>query len=241
MRIPLHLLVACLACVACSHEPDTVRGDIGDPGPRVAQGAGANALEPAPAIPADAPLVVFLGDSISAGLHLRADQAFPAVLQRELARTGRTFRLVNAGVSGDTSAGGTQRIDWLLKQKPAVVVVELGGNDGLRGQDVAVIEANLRTIVQKTRDAGARVLLLGVQLPTNYGRAYTESFAAIYPRIAADLGVPFVPHFMDRVGGHPEFTLEDGLHPTARGHELLAENVAPGLGEVLDAARAAHR
>jgi acyl-CoA thioesterase-1 len=186
-----------------------------------------------PAIPADAPLVVFLGDSISAGLHLSASEAFPAVLQRELAADGHPFRLVNAGVSGDTSAGGLRRIDWILKQAPDVVVVELGGNDGLRGQELTGVESNLRAIVTRAVDAGARVVLLGVQIPTSYGAEYSGEFGRMYARIAADLGVAFVPEFLSGVGGVPDMTLEDGLHPTARGHEQLARNVAPVLSTVI--------
>lgn len=189
-------------------------------------------------IPAGAPLVVFLGDSISAGLHLSADEAFPAVLQRDLAAAGHPFRLVNAGVSGDTSAGGLRRIDWILKQSPDVLVVELGGNDGLRGQDVAGVESNLRAIVTRAQDAGARVVLLGMQIPTSYGADYAGEFASLYSRIAQDLGVAFVPDFLAGVGGVPEMTLEDGLHPTAAGHKRLARNVASVLqGVVASSAR----
>lgn len=187
-------------------------------------------------IPANAPLVVFLGDSISAGLHLSADEAFPAVLQRELSAAGHPFRLVNAGVSGDTSAGGLRRIDWILKQSPDVLVVELGGNDGLRGQDVAGVEANLRAIVSRAQEADARVVLLGMQIPTSYGADYADDFAGLYARIAQDTGVAFVPDFLAGVGGVPEMTLEDGLHPTAAGHQRLARNVASVLQSVLQSA-----
>jgi len=185
------------------------------------------------AIPADAPLVVVLGDSIAAGLHLPAHQAFPAVLQRELAAAGVPFRLVNAGVSGDTSAGGLRRIDWILQQKPAVLVVELGGNDGLRGQDVDAVESNLRAIVTRAQAAGARVLLLGVQIPSSYGADYAGRFAAIYPRLSQELGVELVPEFLAGVGGVPDMNLEDGLHPTAKGHERIAQTIAPALKALL--------
>jgi acyl-CoA thioesterase I len=228
------LLLAC-ALSACGREAAPARSMPGDSASKVATAAGEPSATGAKlVIPADAPLVVFLGDSIAAGLHLSVDQAFPAVLQRDFAREGRPFRVVNAGVSGDTSAGGLRRVDWILKQKPDVLVVELGGNDGLRGQDVKGIEENLRQIVQRAKDAGARVLLLGVRMPSSYGAAYSEEFAAIYPRLAREQGVPLVPYFMEKVGGVPELTLEDGLHPTAKGHELLAANIAPKLREVLN-------
>jgi acyl-CoA thioesterase-1 len=204
----------------------------GEAASKVAAGAPAH-VSPAPDVPSDAPLVVMLGDSIAAGLHLSADEAFPAVLQRELAAAGTPFRLVNAGVSGDTTAGGLRRIDWILKQKPDVLVVELGGNDGLRGQDLAGVESNLRGIVTRAKDAGARVVLIGVQIPTSYGADYAGKFAAIYPRIAEELGVVLVPDFFAGVGGVPDMTLEDGLHPTAAGHARLARNAASVLEGVL--------
>jgi len=184
-------------------------------------------------IPADAPLVVVLGDSIAAGLHLSADQAFPAVLQREMARDEHPFRLVNAGTSGDTTAGGLRRLDWILKQRPDVLVVELGGNDGLRGQDLGDIERNLREIVTRAKAAGSAVVLLGVQIPTSYGADYAGKFQAIYPRVAEELGVALVRDFLAGVGGVPDMNLEDGLHPTAAGHRRIAENVRSTLTDVL--------
>jgi acyl-CoA thioesterase-1 len=185
------------------------------------------------AIPDDAPRVVFLGDSITAAMQLPRDQAFPAVLQRWLAAKGLPFNLVNAGVSGDTTAGGLARLDWLLKQKPAVVVVALGGNDGLRGTPLETIERNLRALVERSRAAGARVLLLGVLIPPNYGPEYASGFEAIYERLGAEPSVSYVPFFMRGVGGVPEMNLPDGLHPTPAGHEKLAENILPALVELL--------
>jgi acyl-CoA thioesterase-1 len=185
-------------------------------------------------VPADAPLVAFLGDSIAAGYQLSAAEAFPAVLQRELARDGRPFRLVNAGVSGDTSAGGLQRVDWVLRQEPDVLVIELGGNDGLRGQSPAALEDNLRGIVARARAAGAQVLLLGLQLPPSLGPAYVREFEAVYPRLAEELDLAFVPQFMLGVGGVSELNLGDGLHPTAEGQRRIAERVAPALGSLID-------
>ena len=191
------------------------------------------AVDPGPAIPDDAPKVVFLGDSISAGLHLEPGQAFPAVLQRTLAAEGLPFRLVNAGVSGDTSAGGLRRLDWLLEQAPDVLVLELGGNDGLRGQPLEEIEARLRVIVQRSQEAGARVLLLGVRMPPSLGAEYASGFEAIYSRLAEELGCDFVPYFMEGTAGVAGRMLDDGIHPSAAGHERLAENVAPALRELL--------
>jgi len=185
--------------------------------------------------PAGAPLVVFLGDSVSAGLHLDPEDAFPAVAHRRLAAEGVLFRLVNAGVSGDTSAGGLRRLDWLLEQDPAVLVLELGGNDGLRGQPPLEIEARLRQIVERAQAAGVRVLLLGVRLPPSLGAEYVREFEALYPRLADELDCACVPFFMEGAAGVPGGMQADGLHPTRAGHERIAAKVAPALGELLEA------
>ncbi|HEU4395146.1 MAG TPA: arylesterase [Planctomycetota bacterium] len=187
----------------------------------------------APEIPDDAPMVAFLGDSISAGLHLPRDRAFPAALQRRLAAAGLPFRLVNAGVSGDTTAGGLARIDWILKQKPAIVVVELGANDGLRGVPVETIEANLREILRRVVASGAKPLLLGMRLPPNYGPAYNAAFEEAFERVADEHDAAFLPFFMKGVAGRLDLNLEDGIHPTAEGHERLAENVEEALLRLL--------
>lgn len=182
----------------------------------------------------DGPLVAFLGDSIAAGLHLPAEEAFPAVLQRLLADADLPFRLVNAGVSGDTTAGGLRRIDWLLTQEPDLVVCEVGGNDGLRGIAPEEIESNLRAIVAKSQAAGAKVLMLGHVMPPNYGEDYTQAFAAVFDRVAEDTGIDYVPFFLEGVGGVPELNLPDGLHPTAEGHERIAAKLLPALRGVLE-------
>jgi acyl-CoA thioesterase-1 len=230
---------ALLLCVACSSEVDTPRSMPGDGAARAAKLDGAVERAAPLEIPADAPLVAFLGDSIAAGLHLDASAAFPSALQRRLARAGRPFRLVNAGVSGDTSAGGLRRVDWILSQKPAVLVLELGGNDALRGQGVSDTLGNLRAIVRKAKDAGAAVLLCGVRVPTSLGVEYSTAFDALYPALAREEGVELAPYFMEGVGGVPEMNLEDGLHPTVEGHERIAANLAPHLERVLAAASTA--
>jgi len=188
--------------------------------------------------PAAGPLVVFLGDSLTAGLGLSVDEAYPAHVASLLAARGIEVRILNAGVSGDTSAGGLERLDWFLRRHPDVVVVELGANDGLRGQPLESLEANLRAIVRRSLEAGARVLLAGMRIPPNYGPEYSEGFAALYPRIAREENVALLPFLLEGVAAVPELNQPDGIHPNAEGQRLVAQNVAealvPLLGEVDD-------
>ncbi len=202
--------------------------------------AAATAPAPSPS-PADGPLVVFLGDSLTAGLGVDEDQAFPAVVGRRLREAGTPVRIVNAGVSGDTTAGGLRRLDWVLSRRPDVLVVGLGANDALRGQPVEGIRANLDAIVKRARASGAEVLLLGMRIPTNYGRDYTEAFAAVYPAVAKASRVPLVPFLLEGVGGREGLNQADGLHPTAAGHALLAENVLPYLRPLVGPKRGQRR
>jgi acyl-CoA thioesterase I len=173
----------------------------------------------------DLPLVVFLGDSLTAGYGLPADESFPARVAALLASEGNPIRIVNAGVSGDTTAGGRARLEWLLRQHPDVLVVCLGGNDGLRGLSVEQTEANLAAILSRAKAAGARVLLVGIKLPPTYGEEYTARFEAIYPALARAHDVPLVPFLLEGVGGDPALNLADGIHPNASGQERLARNV----------------
>lgn len=182
---------------------------------------------------AAAPRVVFLGDSLTAGLGLEAGEAFPAVVGRLLAAEGLPIRAVNGGVSGDTTAGGLRRLDWLLRQGPDVVVVGLGGNDGLRGLDPTASKENLRQVVRRSREAGASVLLLGMLIPPNYGPEYAGRFRDVYPRLAGELDVPLVPFLLEGVGGEPSMNQPDGIHPTAEGQARVARNVLPHLRDVL--------
>ena len=142
-------------------------------------------------------------------------------------------------MSGDTTAGGLRRLDWLLRQKPDVIVVGLGANDALRGADPADIERNLREIVKRSRAAGARILLLGMKIPPNYGPDYTVRFSALYPRIAKDMNVPLVPFLLEGVGGNPELNQADGIHPTAAGVDVIVSRMLPQAEELIARARAA--
>lgn len=204
---------------------------------------GGDASEPlrtvvaAPAPPShdeSAPTVVFLGDSLTAGYGLDENQAFPALVAEALAAEATSVRVVNAGVSGDTTAGGLARLDWILKQAPDVLVVGLGGNDGLRGLDVEMTEANLGQIIERAKRAGAVVVLLGLRMPPNYGPDYTEQFAAIYPKLAETHEAILVPFLLEGVGGEPRLNLADGIHPNSEGQAILARTVLPYVREALD-------
>jgi acyl-CoA thioesterase-1 len=179
------------------------------------------------------PLVAFLGDSISAGLGVAKDQAFPAVVGELLREKQVPVRILNAGLSGDTTAGGLARLDGVLRQRPDVIVVELGANDALRGLPLDNTERNLRSLIERIRESGTSVLLLGMHIPTNYGRDYTAAFARIYPRLAEELDVPVVLSFLEGVGGKRAMNLPDGLHPNPEGHRRLAANILPDLAKIV--------
>ncbi len=196
------------------------------PAPQTSAPAAPNPT-PSPAV-TDVRIVV-LGDSLAAGLGLAEADAFPALLERLLRDNGHAVEVVNAGVSGDTSAGGLSRVDWVLQQPTDILVVELGGNDALRGQDLENTESNLRQIVRRGSASGARVLLLGMDVPTNYGPDYSLGFSEMYERIASEEGATLVPAFVREVGMDPTLLQADGLHPTAEGQLRLAEILAPHL------------
>lgn len=173
--------------------------------------------------------MVFLGDSLTAGLGLGEEEAFPALVGRALAERGLPIRVVNAGVSGDTTAGGLARLDWLLSQRPAVLLVALGANDGLRGQPLESIESTLAEIVRRAREAGARVVLAGMKMPPNYGPEYTRDFEQLYARLARENELPFLPFLLEGVATVPELNQADGIHPTAAGQRRIAELVTREL------------
>jgi acyl-CoA thioesterase-1 len=175
----------------------------------------------------DAITIVVLGDSLAAGMGLAEADAFPAGVEALLREAGRPVQVLNA------TAGGLSRIDWVLKQRPEILVVELGGNDALRGQSLENTEGKLRQIIQRGRDGGARVVLLGMDVPTNYGPDYAGAFAEMYERIARDERITLVPGFVREVGIDPELMQPDGLHPTAEGQRRLAATLFPYLEAIV--------
>jgi len=178
-------------------------------------------------------VIVALGDSLTAGLGVAADEAYPARLEARLAREGYAYRVVNAGVSGDTTAGGLRRVDWVLRAKPEIVIVALGANDGLRAQSPQAMRDNLAAIVKRLQAAGARVLLAGMRLPPNYGAEYTKEFQAVFPDVARSTGVAFMPFLLDGVAADPRLNQPDGIHPTAAGQQIIADRVWPYLRPLL--------
>jgi acyl-CoA thioesterase-1 len=182
-------------------------------------------------------VVAVLGDSLTAGLGVAPDEAYPALLEAKLQREGFDYRVVNGGVSGDTSAGGLRRIDWVLKTQPEVVIVALGANDGLRGQPLPPLHDNLVAIVEKVKRANARVLLVGMRIPPNYGASYTRDFAAVFPEVARRTGVPLVPFLLEGVAAEVRYNQGDGIHPNAEGQRRIAEHLWPHLRALLGPAR----
>lgn len=178
--------------------------------------------------------IVVLGDSLAAGLGLAQDEAFPAVVESLLRTDGFDVDIVNAGVSGDTTAGGLSRIDWVLQQPAEILVVELGGNDALRGQPLTDTEENLRKIVRRGRESGAEVVLLGMDVPTNYGPDYASAFSALFLRVAEEEGALLVPGFVHELGADPTLLQADGLHPTAEGQHRLARTLHPFVAGLLE-------
>lgn len=178
--------------------------------------------------------VLIVGDSISAGFGLDTRKGWVALLEQRLKTEGFDDTVVNASISGDTSAGGLARLPAALAEhKPEVVIIELGGNDGLRGQPPAQLQQNLASMIQKSQDSGAKVLLLGMQIPPNYGKRYVDAFAKVFGDVAQEKKVPLVPFFLEGIGGHPELMQADGLHPAVAAQDRLLENVWPALKPLL--------
>ena len=179
------------------------------------------------------PRIVAFGDSLTAGLGVQANESYPAQLQRRLDDLEYPYRVVNAGVSGDTTAGGLRRVPWILNNKPELVILELGANDGLRGLDVDQTKRNLQQIIDRLREAGVTVILAGMKLPPNYGQDYTTRFEAIYPALAREYRLPLIPFFLEGVGGASSLNQADGIHPTTEGYEIIVEQVLKVLKPVL--------
>lgn len=186
----------------------------------------------------DRPRIIFLGDSLTAGLGLDIKDSFPSVIQERLEQRGYTFEVVNAGVSGDTSAGGLRRLEWAMADgNPRVLVVALGGNDGLRGLPPEQLEQNLSTIIERAQKRGLTVILAGMEAPPNFGADYTARFRAVYPTLAKRYDVALIPFLLEGVAGDPAFNQSDGIHPNQRGARVVADLVWRTLEPALDPSR----
>ncbi len=198
-------------------------------------GSDARGPAPTPAPPGEAPVILCLGTSLTAGEGLVPEQAYPALLQDRIEAEGLRYRVVNAGVSGETSAGALSRIDWLLKRKVAVLVLETGANDGLRGHDPEAMRANIQAILDRVsrETPPPSVLLVGMEALTNYGADYRRRFRAVFPALAERNGARLLPFLLEGVAGVPDLNQPDGLHPNAEGQRRVAESVWKALRPLL--------
>ena len=182
-----------------------------------------------PMSPDEPPRIVAFGDSLTAGLGVGPTESYPAQLQRRLEDLGYHYRVVNAGVSGETTAGGVRRVAWVLKSQPAIVILELGANDGLRGLNPEQTQANLARIIQQLQQAGITVVLAGMKLPPNYGVEYTKAFEAIFPALARQYRLKLIPFFLEDIAGSTELNQADGIHPTAEGYRIIVGKILKTL------------
>ncbi len=192
-------------------------------------------LQAAAPIPPAAKTLVVLGDSLSAGYGVDLPEAWPSVLQERIRSEGLDWAVVNAGVSGDTSAGGLRRLEWLLRRPVGALVLELGANDGLRGLSVEAMRTNLQAVIDRTRARwpGVRIVVAGMRLPANMGADYVERFEGLFPSLAATNGAALIPFLLEGVGGRPEYNQADQIHPNAEGHRRVATNVWSVVGPIL--------
>lgn len=179
------------------------------------------------------PAILAFGDSLTAGFGLPAEASFPSRLEARLKAQGIGAHVVNAGVSGDTTAGGLARLDWALADKPDIVVLELGANDALRGIDPKIVRANLDAMIKKIEASGAKLLLIGMRAPPNWGTDYQRDFDRVYPELARTHGVTLYPFFLEGVAMDPKLNQPDGLHPNEKGVAALVERIAPYVARLI--------
>ena len=180
-------------------------------------------------IAAERPRIVAFGNSLTAGLGVAQHESYPAQLQQKLDAVGYSYRVINAGVSGETTAGGLRRVPWVLKSQPSIVIIELGANDGLRGLSLQETKNNLERIVQQLQQSSVTVVLAGMKLPPNYGMEYTAGFEALYRALANQHHLAMIPFFLDGVAGSSLLNQADGIHPTGEGYRVIVEKIFPTL------------
>jgi acyl-CoA thioesterase I len=206
-------------------------------GPRPGTGLTTPPDQPKKSDAAERPRIVAFGNSLTAGLGVSQNHSYPAHLQRMLDAAGYSYRVVNAGVSGETTAGGVRRVPWVLNNKPVIVILELGGNDGLRGLSLHETKANLERIIQQLQQASVTVVLAGMKLPPNYGQDYTAGFEALYQALAKQYRLTLIPFFLDGVAASSSLNQADGIHPTGEGYRQIVEKVFPTLEPLLERTR----
>lgn len=183
----------------------------------------------------DKKTILFFGDSITAGYGIDQSRAFPAVIQQKIDSVGLNYSVINGGLSGETSAGGLRRIDWVLQRKVDVMILELGGNDGLRGIELSSTKDNLQKIIEKAQAKypGMKIIIAGMQVPPNLGVDYTKEFMDLYPSLAKENDLPLIPTILNKVGGYDEYMQTDQIHPNAAGHEIVADVIWEKLKTIL--------
>src|SRR6267143_3924631 len=191
------------------------------------------AIPQRPAVRDSRPVLLAFGDSLTAGYGVPRGSGYPEQLQRKLDVLGYKYRVVNMGISGDTTSGGRARMQAALSAMPSIVILELGANDGLRGQPVAQMQANLEEMIGEFQKAGVKVVLAGMTLPRNYGSAYVGSFEDVFRNLAKKYNIPLIPFFLEGVAGNPRYTLDDFMHPNADGYVLVTDIVMKALEPVL--------
>lgn len=229
------VLSVAFGLAACSREAPAPR-DEQSGAPAASEAAPPPSEPAAPAPTATKPRIVFLGDSLTAGYGLEKSQAVPALIQARLAREGYSFEVINAGVSGDTTAGGLSRLDWSLEGDVRILVLALGANDGLRGLPVESMRRNLEEIITRAKARGIAVLLAGMEALPNYGALYTSEFRDTFPSLAREHKLAFMPFYLDGVAGQPELNIADGIHPNPKGAAIVADKLWPILEPLVKAA-----
>jgi acyl-CoA thioesterase I len=233
MRYPGTVFVACALLIAASCSPAETPASTeraADPSPNTS----AEPAAPAARDATGAPRIVILGDSLTAGLGVDKADSFPSLLQKRLEAEGHRYEVVNAGVSGDTTAGGLRRLDWSIDGNTRILVVALGGNDGLRGLPPTQTRANLEAIITRARVRGITVVLAGMEAPPNYGQAYTAEFRQVYRQLAEKHGVVFIPFLLQGVAGEPRLNQRDGIHPNPEGARMVERLVWDAIRPIVE-------
>lgn len=220
------LLCLLFTGISCGEAPENKKAATEDPGSENLQNNGDSK---------SGKVILFFGNSLTAGMGLDPEEAFPAFVQEKLDSLGYEYTVVNAGLSGETTASGRNRLPWVLTQDVSVFILELGANDGLRGIPLEETRSNLRAMIEQVREENpeAAIVLAGMQIPPNMGPAYTREFREIFPTLASEYETALIPFLLEDVGGIPELNQDDGIHPTKEGHRIIARNIWPVIEEVI--------